>query len=36
MSVINAMRNKLVLRVFAVVRKQTIYERNYDIPLDKP
>ncbi len=29
--VINAMRNKLILRVFAVVRNQAMYERNFDI-----
>lgn len=34
MSIINAMRNKLILRVFAVVRNQTMYERNMNILLD--
>ncbi len=30
-TVINAMRNKLILRVFAVVRNQAMYERNLNI-----
>lgn len=34
MAVINAMRNKLVLRIFAVVRNQTMYERNLNVCLD--
>jgi len=34
--VLNAVRNKLILRIFAVVRNQTMYERNYDVCLDKP
>lgn len=33
MTAINAMRNKLVLRVFAVVRNGAIYSRNYDLSL---
>lgn len=31
MSTINAMRNKLILRVFAVVRNETMYKRNFDV-----
>lgn len=34
MSIINAMRNKLILRVFAVVRNQVMYEKNLNICLD--
>jgi len=30
-SVVNAMRNKLILRIFAVVRNGIIYDRNYNI-----
>lgn len=30
-SVLNAMRNKLILRIFAVVRNQLMYDRNYNI-----
>ncbi len=33
MSVINAVRNKLVLRIFAVVRSNQKYEKNYDYSL---
>jgi len=32
--VINAMRNKLILRIFAVVRNQTTYQKNLNISLD--
>ena len=31
LAVMNAMRNKLVLRIFAVVRNQTIYQKNINI-----
>lgn len=34
LSVINAMRNKLILRAFAVVRNQVIYQKNLNICLD--
>lgn len=34
LSVINAMRNKMILRVFAVVRNQVIYDKNLNIFLD--
>lgn len=34
LSVINAMRNKIILRVFAVVRNQTMYQKNLNISLD--
>ena len=33
MSVINALRNKLILRVFACVRDKTVYQKNYVHPL---
>jgi transposase len=33
-SVINAMRNKLILRIFAVVRNQVTYEKNMNMCLD--
>lgn len=33
-SIVNAMRNKLILRVFAVVRNQVMYEKNLNICLD--
>lgn len=33
MSVINAVRNKLILRIFAVVRKNQKYEKNYNYAL---
>lgn len=36
LSVINAMRNKMILRVFAVIRNGTIYQKNLNICLDKP
>ena len=29
MSVINALRNKLILRVFACVRNNRVYQKNY-------
>jgi transposase len=32
--VINAMRNKLILRIFAVVRNQTMYQKNLNLCLD--
>jgi len=35
-SVINAMRNKLILRVFAVVRNNSMYEKNLNYSLVKP
>ncbi len=34
LAVINAMRNKIILRVFAVVRNQTIYLKNINVSLD--
>ena len=33
MSVLNAVRNKLVLRMFAVVHKNKKYEKNYALAL---
>lgn len=36
LSVINAMRNKMILRVFAVVRNQVMYEKNLNFCLDNP
>jgi len=36
MTVLNAMRNKLILRAFAVVRNNTMYKRNLNISLDLP
>lgn len=33
LSVINAMRNKIILRIFAVVRNQVMYEKNMHISL---
>jgi transposase len=33
MSVLNAVRNKLVLRIFAVVRENRKYEKNYIVSL---
>ncbi|MEM6724103.1 MAG: transposase [Bacteroidota bacterium] len=33
LSVINAMRNKIILRVFAVVRNQTMYQKNLNLNL---
>lgn len=34
MTVINAMRNKIILRVFAVARNQVIYQKNLNVRLD--
>ena len=34
LSIINAMRNKLILRVFAVVRNQVMYQKNLNLHLD--
>lgn len=34
LTVINAMRNKLILRIFAVVRNQTTYQKNLNVSLD--
>ena len=34
LTVLNAMRNKLILRAFAVVRNNTMYERNMNISLE--
>lgn len=34
MAIINAMRNKMILRVFAVVRNQLMYQKNLNICLD--
>lgn len=36
MSVLNAVRNKIVHRIFAVVRNNTTYQKNYDFNLVKP
>ena len=36
MSVINAIRNKLVHRIFAVIREERRYEKNYEFCLVKP
>ncbi len=36
MSVLNAVRNKLVHRIFAVATKQIMYQRNYQYALHKP
>ncbi|MEM6845936.1 MAG: IS110 family transposase, partial [Bacteroidota bacterium] len=33
MSLINAVRNKLILRIFAVVRSNRKYEKNYNYTL---
>lgn len=33
---LNAMRNKLILRIFAVVRKQTMYQKNLNFSLVEP
>lgn len=33
-SVINAMRNKLILRIFAVVRNQVMYDKNLNLNID--
>ena len=34
LSIINAMRNKLILRIFAVVRNQVMYEKNFNYILE--
>ncbi len=34
LSIVNAMRNKLILRIFAVVRNQVMYEKNRNISLN--
>lgn len=34
--VINAMRNKIILRIFAVVRNQTMYQKNLNLCLELP
>jgi len=34
LSVVNAMRNKMILRIFAVVRNQVMYDKNLNICLD--
>ncbi len=34
LTVINAMRNKIILRAFAVVRNQVIYQKNLNVSLD--
>ncbi|MEO1436954.1 MAG: IS110 family transposase [Bacteroidota bacterium] len=34
--IINAMRNKIILRVFAVVRNQTMYQKNLNLNLVEP
>ena len=36
MSVLNAIRNKLVLRIFACVKNKRYYEKNYQYSLVKP
>jgi transposase len=36
MSVINAIRNKIILRIFACVHNKKLYEKNYTYSLDKP
>lgn len=36
LSVINAMRNKIILRIFAVVRNQVMYQKNINLCLDNP
>jgi len=33
MLVINAIRNKLILRIFACVKRETLYKKNYQYPL---
>ena len=33
-SIVNAMRNKLILRIFAVVRNQVMYDRNYNVSVN--
>jgi transposase len=36
MSVLNAIRNKIVLRIFACVNNKRIYEKNYSYSLAIP
>lgn len=36
MSVLNAIRNKLILRIFSCVKNKKLYEKNYLYPLAKP
>lgn len=36
MSVLNAIRNKLILRIFSCVKHKKLYEKNYPCPLAKP
>lgn len=36
LAVINAMRNKMILRIFAVVKNQLMYQKNLNLCLDNP
>jgi hypothetical protein len=36
MSVLNAIRGKIVLRIFAIAKSDKKYEKNYEYPLQKP
>jgi transposase len=36
MSVLNAIRNKIILRIFSCVKNKKCYEKNYGYPLAKP
>ncbi len=36
MLVLNAVRNKMILRVFAIIRNNTTYQKNYHLSLHKP
>lgn len=36
MSVLNAMRNKLILRIFSCVKNQKYYQKNFAYPCNKP
>lgn len=36
MAVLNALSNKIILRIFALVRNETMYQKNYQYPLAKP
>ena len=36
MSILNAIRNKLVLRIFACVKNKRYYEKDYKYSLVKP
>lgn len=36
MSVLNAIRNKIILRIFSCVKNKKLYEKNYVYPLAKP